>query len=73
MSRSRKQAIIKYKGDKTYNKRFRRVNKQRVHEGKELIEMNSLIEPNEVCRYTIDLEHKNKKCRRSIKKEFDSG
>ena len=43
MSRSRRKAVIKDKGITDYNKIFRRVNRQRLHENKEPIAMRSLI------------------------------
>ena len=51
MSRSRKKVgVLKDKGLRTedYNRRFRRVNKQRVKENKEPILMNELIDSYDV-------------------------
>lgn len=52
MSRSRKKVpIYKDKGFKhsVYNKIFRRVNKQRLHEGKDMIALRELINDYDIC------------------------
>lgn len=52
MSRSfKKVPIWKDNGDKDYNKRFRRVNKQRVKEEKYPLKMNELIDSHDVCDF----------------------
>ena len=55
MSRSRKKVpIYKEKRHKAnvYNKIFRRVNKQRLHEEKELIALRELINDYDICDWT---------------------
>lgn len=55
MSRSRKKIpIYKDKGLKSsvYNRIFRRVNKQRLHEDKDLKQMRELINGYDICDWT---------------------
>ena len=52
MSRSRKKhGVSKDRGERRadYNRRFRRVNRQRVHMGKDPYQMRELVNPYDVC------------------------
>jgi hypothetical protein len=56
MSRSYKKVpIVKDKGDKTYNKRFRRANKVRINQGKEPYHRTSeIVNDYDVCDWIMD-------------------
>lgn len=56
MSRSRKKhGIVKDKGLRRaeYNRRLRRVNKQKIKEGKDPLQMRELINPWDVCDWVF--------------------
>ena len=64
MSRSRKKIpVVKDKGDKSYNKKLRRINKIRINQGKEPKQMNEVVNQYDVCDWwflTDDEKYKRK-------------
>ena len=62
MSRSRKKhPIAKDKGSKNYNKRFRRVNRQRISQGLEPLLMKEVVNSYDVHDYIFKLYKYNEK------------
>lgn len=62
MSRSIRKAIVKDKGDKDYNKRFRRVTKQEVKQlplnpDKQISDMKEIVNDWDIHDWIIDYEH----------------